>query len=351
MKLASEPHIAVVPCRWSAEALARRVSYGSGTLLVDENDLAFVYHGKASEVHLAGGIQLPLSRLADTELWALTVRVRDASQAVVSYGFRVDQGDEIPQTRFTLAEWRGPAASPPARRADPLRGRLNEVQLASTALGEMRELTVYRSPGYDAARQHPVVWMADGQSTADFAAVLEPLIDDGVLPDLALIGVHSPSGSFTDPADDLRAQEYLPSLRAPRFKAHAQFFAHEARAWAETALGVAAERHRQAVFGFSNGGVFTASMGAMFPNVYGAVLAFSLGMQPKRQRWPQHAAPRYYLLAGTLEEGFYSATRRFAAELSKHGHTAVFRERVCGHEYLMWREEFGAAVAWAFGNA
>jgi hypothetical protein len=38
----------------------------------------------------------------------------------------------------------------------------------------------------------------------------------------------------------------------------------------------------------------------------------------------------------------------FARMLQSQGVAYVFHERVCGHDCIIWQEEFPAAVAWAF---
>ena len=58
--------------------------------------------------------------------------------------------------------------------------------------------------------------------------------------------------------------------------------------------------------------------------------------------------PRHCLLAGTLEPGFHRATRAWARLLRERGVEVDERERVCGHDPLMWQEELPGAIAWAF---
>jgi enterochelin esterase-like enzyme len=194
--------------------------------------------------------------------------------------------------------------------------------------------------------------MADGQSVPEFAAILEPLITNGRLPSILLVGVDSPGGSFSNPLEDRRAQEYLPSdnFNPARFAAHEGFFIDEVRTWAERELAAPTDRQQRAIFGFSNGGVFAAAMGIRHPDIYGHTLAFSLGIEPGRVTEVMKGASEFYLVAGTLEEGFHSTTEEFAQMLELQGVTYVFRERVCGHDHIMWQEEFPAAVEWAFGR-
>jgi enterochelin esterase-like enzyme len=123
----------------------------------------------------------------------------------------------------------------------------------------------------------------------------------------------------------------------------------EVSAWAEEHVGVAPDRERRAVFGFSNGAAFAVAMGLRHPERFGHVPAFSLAWRFDSPNWPAHLAPRHYLVAGMLEEGFREGTARWANTLAGLGVTHIHRERMCGHDFMMWDKEFPGAVAWAFG--
>lgn len=348
MSFASLPGTTVqtVTRSWSAGELLARKTKESAAVWAEGDELTFVYQGKADSVDICCGIQLPMQAVPGSDLWVLTVQVTDLSQAVISYGFLVD-GQPL-GTMADLQVWRGSQAPPPVQRAASLQGQIKPYTLHSDALGEQRELTVYLPPDHTSAHPVTVIYMADGQSVPEFAAVLEPLITDGRLPSTLLVGVHSPEGMFSDPSQHLRAQEYLPDDHSERFAAHEKFFVDEVRTWAETDLGAPTDREHRAVFGYSNGGVFAAAMGIRHPDTYGYALAFSAGMEPGAVTTPINS--EFYLLAGTLEEGFHWNTQSFAQMLQIQGVSYVFRERVCGHDFIMWQEEFPAAVEWAFAH-
>ena len=221
--------------------------------------------------------------------------------------------------------------------------------LESTALGHPRDLTIYLPPNHDPNAKTPVVYLADGQSVSRMATLIEPLIVDGTVPPVMLVGVHS---AHSSPPEDLRGQEYLIGFNEQRFAAHESFFVNEVRAWAEQNLGAATQREQRAVFGLSNGAAFAIAMGIRHPDLYGNVLAFSFAWEKsaKSPMWEHSMAPRHYLLAGRLEEGFHRVTKAWAATLERLGVEHVFHDRVAGHDHTMWEEEFPAAVGWAFGN-
>ena len=335
---------------WSAQELLARKAKEGASVWAEGDELTFVYEGKAEEVQVCCGIQLPLQQVQGSDLWVLTVKIPDLPQAVISYGFMAMRNTQPIGNMAGVGIWRGAQAPPPVERAAPLRGQVKHYTLYSKALDERRDLTVYLPP--DSRRPKGVIYMADGQSVPEFAAVLEPRIAEGRLPPILLVGVHSPTGPFSDPSQDLRAQEYLPTEdhNPSRFAAHERFFVDEVIAWAERELAAPTDRQRRAVFGFSNGGIFAAAMGLRHPDIYGHILAFSLGIDPGNVTAQTKEDSEFYLVAGTLEEGFHSTTKMFAQRLHAQGVNYVFRERVCGHDHIMWQEEFPAAVEWAFGH-
>lgn len=332
---------------WSPQDLLSRWQREKAPVWADGDHLTFVYRGEAEAVDLIGGLQLPMWRVADSDVWAVTVRVRDLYRAALSYGFAPRASAVSPDTGTRLLPptraWRGPAAPPPPPAAATLRGALRGYEIDSRHLAERRRVVVYVPPGYNPGGGLPAVYLADGGLVRDFAPVLEPRIGRDV-PPVLLVGVEAKP-------DPVRQQEYLPGVARRRFEQHHRFFVEEVRAWAEAQLGAGRSRERRAVFGASNGARFAVEVGLRHPEVYGTVIAFSMaGAASVRRAARRRAAerPRHYLVAGTLEHAFHANTARHAAALAAAGVVHVFRERVAGHDLLLWREEFPDAVAWAF---
>lgn len=339
--------VEVVPRSWTAEALLTRQAQEGAPVWADGDELTFVYQGAVDEVRVCCAIEQPMQRVAGGELWTVTVRVANLPKALISYAFFGSGGAQPSDQTPAFQLWRGPQAPPPVARAEPLRGQIRNYTLESVALSQRRELTVYLPPDHDPQRPTAVIYMADGQSVPEFAAVLEPLIRDGAVPPILLVGVHA-SVSPDDPTGSLRTQEYIPSVNPRLYDAHERFFVDEVSDWAERELGASDEPAERAVFGFSNGAVLAATIGIRRAFRYGHVLAFSLGTPPEELRYED--GPDFYLVSGTLEPQFYETTQSFAATLEARGMRQVFRERVAGHDQAMWQEEFPAAVRWAFGD-
>lgn len=309
----------------------------------DDGDIVFCWRGSAAAVTVWFGITMPMTPVQGTDLWVLTVRVRDLDRALFSYAFWPQPSTgPAPERSGPTGTWRGPAAPPPPERTAALVGTVERVEVDSAALGASRTLEVYRPPGHDGRAPTPVLYATDGRTSAD---LIDPLIVGGHLPPLIAIGV--PCG--TEPNEDRRAQEYLPDVHPARFAAHRRFFVDELSAWAESALGATTDRAARAVFGVSNGAVFAAEMGAAPPEHFGIVIAFSLGILPAKPCWFS-GAPRHYLCAGTLEEGFCRSTRLWAERARAAGADVLHREHVSGHDPALWETELPYALRWAFGG-
>ncbi len=337
----------------SAATLRARWQQAGAAVWVEGDRLTFAYEGEAEQVEACCTIQMPLSRLPNSDLWVLTVRVPRPRELAMGYDFIVTRKDAPPATRLKMKEWRGPDAPRALPRAETLAGTVRHDTLQSAALGEPRALTTYLPPGYDRTRALPVVYVADGQSVPGIAKVLEPQILAGRAPAVVLVGVHSGKSSRgADIMQDHRALEYLygADRENRRFVAHERFVLTEVLPWAERELGVAAARERRAVLGFSNGAGWTVAVTARNPEAFGNVLAFSFAWDSAGgiPAGGLPVKPRYFLLAGLLEHNFHARTASLARVLRGHGLDVRFEERVSGHDSLMWDELVPEAVAWAF---
>ncbi len=358
---AYDPAGVVLPCRartpWSEADLRARWADEGRPVWTDGDTLTFVYESDAEGVLACCAVQMPMARFEGSDLWVLSVRVPDLAFATVQYGF-LPTGATRLEGRGT---WRAPGAPVAPPRARALRGTVRTDSLWSEALGEYRGVTVYLPPGHDATRPSPVVYVADGQGifrvgddqrAEGLAAYLEPLILAGEVPPTILVGIHS------GPA---RGEEYTSISDATnqvepeneRFLAHERFVLDEVVPWAEQTFGASARREERAVFGFSNGGVWAAFQGIRHPDVFGVAIPFSCGVcsvAVPEEPAPASAGPsaRFYFLSGRLETSFHAATSGAEERLRAAGYDTVFRERVAGHDDLMWNEQFVDAVRWAF---
>jgi enterochelin esterase-like enzyme len=361
-RLAEDPYyglpVQIVDRSWTEQELLARSELEQSLVWADGDELTFFYQSAADAVYICCGIQLQMQRVEESNAWVLTVRIDKLAQAVISYSFTPYQNGHPTKDNSdatSIQVWRGPEAPRAPERTEILGGQVITHTIESAALGESRQLSVYLPPEHDSTQQYPVVYAADGDLVDGFATVLDPLVMDSAVPAVIVVGVHSAEYTNTaelyDRGRDLRMQEYLWGENRERFAAHERFFVYEVSEWAEQNLGASPDREQRAVFGFSNGGGFAVTMGIRHPRRYGNILAFSLGMGKSwgDPVWSADTAPRHYLVAGTLEP-FQKTTDRWAKRLTRLNVEHVYYERICGHDLVMWEEEFPKAVAWAFQN-
>lgn len=335
-----------------AEQLLERRDQEGSSVWVDENTITFIYEGEAESVDICCSFQEPLTRLPNSDVWTLSKQVANISEAIIGYNFIVDgmysESDRV---------WRGADAPSEPERLEPTLGRVFERTISSEVLGEDRKIYVYLPPDHKALKLLgglPVIYLADGGMVWEYASLVEPLIREGVLPQLLMIGIESgeykgdPNKEY-DSLLDMRFREYIPSEGDDRFALHEQFVIEEVLPWAEETFGASTHPNERVVYGHSNGGVFAAAIGLKNSDVFGYALPFSAGIDPSDQI-DDVTTTKFYFAAGTLEDGFFSTTKALAERLADEGVDSVFTGRVAGHDVVMWREEFIKGLLWVFAN-
>ena len=293
--------------------------------------------------------QAPMSRVSDTDLLVMTMRVERLAEAVISYGFWPLQANGMPQSNRpggVDGRYRGPDAPAEAPSNRELVGTTFDHALESDALGEPRKVTVYKPPGHSPAEKLPVVYATDGAMFAPYARRLDAAIEAEMSPRVVVVAAH---GGPVDHRGNIRALEYLPQFDPARFDRHQRFFVDELARWATDELGVSNERAERAVFGCSDGGGHALATAQAHSDRFGHVFAYSTGMPPEPyDRWDPDTAPMAHLCAGTLEGPFHLATEAWAGWLSILGVEHHWTERVCGHDLIQWIEELPRAITRAF---
>ncbi len=334
---------------------------GGAAVWVDKGRLNFAFRAATADaVSILGGIQKPMKRVADTDLWALSLQADQLERLVLNYEFNPTPALAKP---VFSGQYRGPDAGPAIQVPDKPKSKLEEYTISSQSLGEDRRISVYRLPGASASGAS-AIFMADGQAVEAYARLLEPLVADGRVRPLVLVGVHSneTQGDEGLPLADYRGQEYVPTEafagadtaladgHAARFAAHMQFVVGEVMPWATKTLHLSPHREDRIICGFSNGAVFAATLGVRHAELVGHVIALSMGLTPEEPAWNPELAPTVYASAGTLEAAFFRVTKGFVEEAAAHNANAVFSGRVGGHDSAIWRAEFVAGVLHAIGN-
>jgi enterochelin esterase-like enzyme len=343
----------------TAKALIERHAKEKSAMWADGDKATFFFQGEAGEVTLVvGGDTKKMKRLPDSDVWTLTMERPGLQKGVFTYFVVPHKKGEPPfkrGERLKPVAYRGPEAPPAPAVATLLRGKERKFDFPSKSLGTTRKVNVYLPPKHDKTQPTAVIYATDGQTRPE---VLEPLIVSGKIRPVIVIGAapgeYMGKRDGNEPFDfkkDLRALEYLPGADDERFKKHEVFFCEELSAWAQKEFGASADRKDKGVLGCSNGARFAIEMGLRHPELFGHVLAFSVAGDSKLKLPKADVHPHYYLAAGTWEKSFHKMTQLVYDQFVKASIPVDFHSRISGHDDVMWRDEFVAAVLKAYPPA
>lgn len=139
------------------------------------------------------------------------------------------------------------------------------INFNSKHLGKTRGVKIYLPPGHDRKKSYPVVYCADGGGSD---GVVDQLITSRKIPPIIIVGIEH--------GGNMRAAEYIPTLKPNIFNTHEKFFIEEVMPWAEREYGASRERKDRAIIGGSNGGPFALTMANRHPDLFGHVFAFAV---------------------------------------------------------------------------
>ncbi|MGH6966555.1 MAG: alpha/beta hydrolase [Phenylobacterium sp.] len=287
---------------------------------------------------LCCAVQAPMTRLLDSDIWTVAVRVADARRAVIDIGV-------IPATNpGARIVWRGPQAPPQAASVKTLAGRIETQKINSRWLDAERALTVYLPPGFDATRRYPVAYVADGVGVSEYARFIEPLIVTGRIAPVVMIGLNSAP-------DPQRAQDYLVGFRGKDdFSRHDAFFLKEVIPLAERVYGASRDPRMRLLIGQSNGGSWAVTTALRHPRLFGHAAGLSPGWRDAMKPLGDMPKPAFFLAVGTLES-FLPSVTAMAGDARAAGYKVEFVTRVSGHSELMWSDLYPLAFEWAFAPA
>jgi enterochelin esterase-like enzyme len=319
------------------------------------DELTFVQRSNAKTLEVTGGLQYPMSRVVGTDIFTVTLRAYNFDRAVVSYSFYSPDEPLKPGTRMKSAEWRGATAPPPAFKSVKVQGSVRVDTLPSRFLSSPRAVHSYVPPARGNEPIAGVVYMGDGSALTGIAPYVDTLIVTGRLPRVMLVGIPTgDAGPKDPPGTDVRAMEYLLDFEPgnARFLANERFVFDEVIPWAEATLGAPRTREQRAIWGISNSGAWATDMGLRHADALGAVLAFSPGGAHGRMPPGASFTPsvRFLLQGGTLEPAFRKIAADWSDSLRTRGVTHTYREVIAGHDWLVWCEQFPAAIRWAWGR-
>jgi enterochelin esterase-like enzyme len=326
--------------------------------------VTFLWRGgaEASDVTLDGNFppdsqDAPLLRLANTDVWFLTLRLPVTSR--FTYGFKQPGKrlllDPLNPLKFRSSSFAELPAAPSQSwtiiQPDIPKGTVTPEKLRSESLKEERSASIYTPPGYDPkSDSYGLLVLFDGQDyrgPMPIQTILDNLLAAKRIRPLVAILVDNLSEESRD-----RDLECYPPF--------ADFVAKELIPWARQRYRFSAEPERTIVGGVSLGGLDAAYCAFRYPEVFGNVLSQSgaFGYFPG---WEDPAATdysssgwliqqfvttrklpiRFYLEAGLFENGcpdpLLTQNRRMRDVLEAKGYSVVYSEFAGGHEFLSWR--------------
>lgn len=375
--LLSAPSPSAVEEFWSSLATTPLLEpYEDGVLVT------FLWRGESQAVRAYWGVDVPMTRLPGTDLWAGS-EVFPADLRTI-YCLAHDGADDAPADASGAGPTHVDARNPvrlrfPADPDDPEdregwlsvlalpgapdepwaaprpgvpAGTITETTLASRALGGDRPVAVYRPAGVP-TEGLPVLVVFDGflaRRVLSIPAILDNLIAAGRIPPFAALFVSN-FGATRDA--DLTPGEPI-----------AAFATQELLSWAHRELGAGHDGRANVVAGVSRGGLAAAWLGLRCPEAFGGVIAQSGSFwwpapsegEPERLLHDVRHRPagdvRFYLDVGRRETmpgpggapDQLTVCRRMRDALREHGFRVEYTEYSGGHDYLNWRRTFPEAL-------
>lgn len=360
----------------------------------DRRLVTFLWRGARHNVRLFGGPSsdhAALARLGDSDVWFRTFELPDTTRLAYQLAPDVPElpGSERERRVAILATAQADPLNPRAWPADAPdrhaqesvlelpraptqhgvepqpgvpRGTLQQLEVASSRLGNRRDVTLYRPAGFDPRRADPRTVLLFVFDAPDYLGkvptptILDNLIAARRLPPVVAVFV-------SNPGREARAQE-LPGN--PDF---ADFMALELlpRVLQETGLRVTAER--TALAGSSYGGLASATVAWRHPRHFGNVISLSGSFWWSPPGTPEadaeHVASlvarhprqplRFFLTAGLFESGapglpsILQTNRHLRDVLRARDYPLAYREYASGHDYYYWRGALGDGLLALFG--
>ena len=320
---------------------------------------AFLYRTASSPVQVAGDhtgwSPQTMAPLAGTNLWmrveALPPDARLDYKLIRAGTWILDPNNPHqqlsgfgPNSELRMPAWVYPQET--VRQPGVPQGTYGANQtLASTNLGYSITYRVWTPAGYDGSVPLPVVYITDGHEYAADAMGAVRVVMDNLIHEERM---EPAIAVFVDPrvgGQNRRQEQYVQN---PAFAA---FMAEELVPVIDAAYSTRADRDSRVILGTSLGGLFSAYLGILHPDVFGrlAIQSPAFWVSESAQWWTgpsifemmAEAAPgsfTVYMHAGSFFDGLERA-RQMRDILQANGHDLTYAERPQGHSWGHWRSE------------
>jgi len=267
------------------------------------------------------GLRLHLPHIRDTRLELGLVNMVDG-RAVLTRG--------IPCA--------GPDAPALAEKSQPLKGRLETIEIDSPNLGEQRKITIYTPRAPQPPGGYPVVYMADGQDTDGAAAVVEALIENRLIRPVMLVGIWHGDGPFTATYPfDKRGKEYLPGLNADpqSYARHEMFVKDEVIPLVEASYPVSKDRKDRLIYGTSNGAAWALSFAARHPDLFAQASGFGVATPADTIEFSRSENTKIFVGAGHYDD-FSGNSKNICDKALSEQLSCTYYSIYSGHDQAMW---------------
>ncbi|MGO4341965.1 alpha/beta hydrolase-fold protein [Pedococcus sp. 2YAF34] len=341
--------------------------------VVEGERATFLFRGDADEVrvrHRVVGLAdpLPMKRLPDTDLWAVTTTLPSGSR--VEYQLETRRGEHYETfndplnpkvahspmgsssvcaaTGYEVPDW--VHHDPEARQ-----GEMVEDVLRSKALRREQPVRLYLPARYTAAQRYPLLVVHDGTDYLDYAAMKTVL--DNLIHRLDVAPVVV---AFVPPRDRLR--EY------PNHAPHARFIARELVPRLAERFSLVDDPQGRCLMGSSFGGIASLSTAVRYPGEFGSLLLQSASMvftdigsdhgggpyfDPvvkfvnRYRARPSRPVDRIFMSCGTYEP-LITPNRSMVPVFRQAGMTVRYVEARDGHNWEDWRDRLRDGLSWIF---
>lgn len=242
------------------------------------------------------------------------------------------------------------------------KGELSTFRIAAPKLGNERDITIYKPPGYDAANpDNLLLFVFDAReylSKVPTPIILDNMIAEKRIPPVVAVFVANP---------DRQAR----SRELPGNADFADFMARELLPEVVQRTGMPEKPQRTILAGSSYGGLASATVALRHPEAFGNVLSLSGSFwwspagtdadKAEHVAWDVANNPkrdvRFFLGAGLFETqgshavgGILETNRHLRDVLMAKNYSVTSKEYAGGHDYLVWHGAISDGLIALFGR-
>jgi hypothetical protein len=293
---------------------------------VEGQTLNIAARAQSDEAVLEGSVEEGMTPLSTRRpMWGAAFRLTEIDKAVIELKLRGHPGAEI--------VYRGRNAPPAPQMNEPLAGKLETLEIMSTALGP-RRLQIYVPPGKAPAGGWPVVIAAGIEELKPYAAIADALIQQKRVRPVAIVSLGAGEG------------QYLRSKDPNAFYTHQMFLKREALPQVEKRVPLSQRTEDRMLLGIGAGGDWALDAVTHDSGVAAQVAAFS---PPGLDEFPfRNRQLKLWLQGGSYELPYAKGARSTCNLASASFADCKLDITYSGHAPLIWHAEWAKVLREAF---